>query len=89
MENSNNLQKVVDAVIAAISILGGTVPFKKSNGIVGEFTEADDKEAVREELMKYNTADNDKNICPVFAQQYYTHDIWTLFRGNDFIHLAI
>lgn len=89
MKDLSNLQKVADAVIAAISVLGGTVPYRKSDGSVGEFTDADDKAAVREELMAYNTADNDKKICPAFAKQYYDHEIWTLFRGNDFIHLAI
>ena len=89
MKHSSDLQKMADAVIAAISVLGGTVPYRKSDGTVGEFAESDDKAAVREELMKYNSADNDKKICPAFAKQYYAHDIWTLFRGNDFIHLAI
>ena len=89
MRHSSDFCKVVDAVIATISGFGGIVPYRKSNGGVGEFTETDDKETVRKELMSYNTADNDRNICPDFARQYYAHDIWTLFRGNDFIHLAV
>ena len=42
MKHSSDLQKVADAVIAAISVLGGTVPYRKSDGTVGEFAESDD-----------------------------------------------
>lgn len=88
MEHSNELYKVVNAVINTIA-KGGTVPFSKSDGSTGEYTFNDDKEVVRDELMGYNTADEDKKICPAFAQQFYARDIWTLFKGNDFIHLAL
>ena len=53
MGHSNDLQKVVDTVITAISVQGGTVPFMKSDGSVGEFTDADNKETVYQELMKW------------------------------------
>lgn len=89
MRHSSDFYKVVNAVINTINTWGGAVPFRKSDGSTGEYTFNDDNDAVREELMAYNTADDDKDLCPAFAQQYYAHDVWTLFKGNDFIHLAI
>lgn len=89
MRHSSDFYKVVNAVINTINTWGGAVPFRKSDGSTGEYTFNDDNEAVREELMAYNTADDDKDLCPAFAQQYYARDVWTLFKGNDFIHLAI
>ncbi len=32
---------------------------------------------------------DDKKLCPTFARQHNGRVIWTLFRGNEFIHLAI
>lgn len=89
MKHSSDFYKVVNAVINTINSWGGTVPFRKSDGSTGEYTFNDDNDVVRAELMAYNTVDDDKDICPAFAQQYSEHDIWTLFKGNDFIHLAI
>jgi len=79
---------VVEDVINAISQPYGSVPYEKSDGTKGEYTSTDDIEAIRRELLTYNIADDDKKLCPEFANQYYAHKIWTLFRG-DFIHLAI
>ncbi len=88
-EYKQQVAKVVDAVIAAISEEYGSVLYRKSDGSVGEFTSADDKETLRKELLSYNIADDDKELCPKFASQYYAHKIWTLILGNDYINLAI
>jgi len=79
---------VVEDVITAISQPYGSVPYEKSDGTKGEYTSTDDIEAIRKELLTYKIADDDKRLCPEFANQFYAHKIWTLFRG-DFIHLAI
>ena len=80
---------VAEEVINAISQPYGSVPYEKSDGTKGEYTSTDDIEAIRRELLTYNIADDDKKLCPAFASQYYAHKIWTLLRGNDFIHIAI
>jgi hypothetical protein len=80
---------VAEEVINAINQPYGSVPYEKSDGTKGEYASTDDKEAIRRELLTYNIADDDKKLCPAFANQNYAHKIWTLLRGNDFIHLAI
>lgn len=80
---------VAEEVITAISQPYGSVPYEKSDGTKGEYTRADNIEAIRRELLTYNIADDDKKLCPAFASQYYAHKIWTLLRGNDFIYIAI
>ena len=80
---------VVEEVINAISQPYGSVPYWKSDGTKGEYTSTDDIEAIRRDLLTYNIADDDKKLCPKFANQYYVHKVWTLLRGNDYIHLAI
>lgn len=80
---------VAEKVINAISQPYGSVPYEKSDGTKGEYTSTDNIEAIRRELLTYNIADDDKRLCPEFASQYYAHKIWTLFKGNNFIHLAI
>ena len=80
---------VVEEVITAISQPYGSVPYEKSDGTKGEYTRADNIEAIRRERLTYNIADDGNKLCPAFASQYYAHKIWTLLRGNDFIYIAI
>jgi hypothetical protein len=80
---------VADEVIKIIEQPYGFVPYMKSDGTHGEFTLADATEALREELMSYNRVSNDRQLCPRFSEQYYAHIIRILFRGNDFIYLAL
>lgn len=87
-EYKKQVAAVVEEVITAI-LPNGSVPYWKSDGTKGEYTSTDDIEAIRRELLTYNIADDDKKLCPAFASQYYAHKIWTLLRGNDFIHIAI
>lgn len=87
-EYKKQVAAVAEDVITAI-LPNGSVPYWKSDGTKGEYTRADNIEAIRRELLTYNIADGDKKLCPEFASQYYAHKIWTLLRGNDFIHIAI
>ncbi len=86
-EYKKQVAAVAEDVITAI-LPNGCVPYWKSDGTKGEYTRADNIEAIRRELLTYNIADDDKKLCPEFASQYYAHKIWTLLRGNDFIHIA-
>jgi hypothetical protein len=91
MKHSADFYKVVNAVINTIQApMNVGVPYVKSNGEKGEFTFDSDNDQVREELMQYNTADDDRDLAVgSFGTDNYSCDIWTLFKGNDFIQLAI
>lgn len=56
----------------------------------GAYTPEDDFRELRLSLMAYNTADDDEDVADQnFRSEHSDCDIWTLFRGNDFICLAI
>ncbi len=91
MKHSADFYKVVNAVINTLR-QGGSVPYymvaNSSEG--GAYTPEDDFRELRLSLLAYNTADDDEDVADQnFRSEHSDCDIWTLFRGNDFICLAI
>ena len=91
MKHSADFYKVVNAVLNTIR-QGGSVPYymvaNSSEG--GAYTPEDDFRELRLSLLAYNTADDDEDVADQnFRSEHSDCDIWTLFRGNDFICLAI
>ena len=91
MKHSADFYKVVNAVINTLR-QGGSVPYymvaNSSEG--GAYTPEDDFRELRLSLLSYNTADDDEDVADQnFRSEHSDPDIWTLFRGNDFICLAI
>ena len=91
MKHSADFYKVVNAVINTLR-QGGSVPYymvaNSSEG--GAYTPEDDFRELRLSLLDYNTADDDEDVADQnFRSEHSDSDIWTLFRGNDFICLAI
>ena len=91
MKHSADFYKVVNAVLNTLR-QGGSVPYymvaNSSEG--GAYTPEDDFCELRLSLLAYNTADDDEDVADQnFRSEHSDCDIWTLFRGNDFICLAI
>ena len=91
MKHSADFYKVVNAVLNTLR-QGGSVPYymvaNSSEG--GAYTPEDDFRELRLSLLAYNTADDDEDVADQnFRSEHSDCDIWTLFRGNDFICLAI
>ena len=71
---------------------GGSVPYymvaNSSEG--GAYTPEDDFRELRLSLLDYTNADDDEDVADQnFRSDHSDCDIWTLFRGNNFICLAI
>ena len=91
MKRSADFYKVVNAVLNTLR-QGGSVPYymvaNSSEG--GAYTPEDDFRELRLSLLDYTTADDDEDVADQnFRSDHSDCDIWTLFRGNDFICLAI
>ena len=91
MKRSADFYKVVNAVLNTLR-QGGSVPYymvaNSSEG--GAYTPEDDFRELRLSLLDYNTADDDEDVADQnFRSENSDCDIWTLFRGNNFICLAI
>lgn len=91
MKHSADFYKVVNAVLNTLR-QGGSVPYymvaNSSEG--GAYIPEDDFRELRLSLLAYNTADDDEDVADQnFRSEHSDCDIWTLFRGNDFICLAI
>ena len=91
MKHSADFYKVVNAVLNTLR-QGDSVPYymvaNSSEG--GAYTPEDDFRELRLSLLTYNTADDDEDVADQnFRSDHSDCDIWTLFRGNDFICLAI
>lgn len=91
MKRSADFYKVVNAVINTLN-QGGAVPYymvaNSSEG--GAYTPEDDFRELRLSLLDYTDADDDEDVADQnFRSDHSDCDIWTLFRGNNFICLAI
>ena len=91
MKRSADFYKVVNAVINTLN-QGGSVPYymvaNSSEG--GAYTPEDDFRELRLSLLDYTNADDDEDVADQnFRSDHSDCDIWTLFRGNNFICLAI
>ena len=91
MKRSADFYKVVNAVLNTLR-QGGSVPYymvaNSSEG--GAYTPEDDFRELRLSLLDYTNADDDEDVTDQnFRSDHPDCDIWTLFRGNNFICLAI
>ena len=91
MRRSAYFYKVVNAVLNTHR-QGGSVPYymvgNSSEG--GAYTPEDDFRELRLSLLDYTDADDDEDVTDQnFRSDHSDCDIWTLFRGNNFICLAI
>ena len=89
MKHSTDFYKVVNAICNALASGFAEVPYIKSDGTQGSFTRQDKVNEVRMTLLSYNTAEDDHELAGPFANKHEDCDIWTLFRGNEFIQLAV